>query len=134
MIRERNGFMKAKKKKEIKVGFVGAGGIARGAHMPGYLATEGVKVIAVCDIAEEVAKKFAKDFEIKNVFTDYKDLLAMDELDAISVCTPNNFHGGPTVAALEAGKHVLCEKPIAGRQERYCRSACTSVSRIVPVS
>jgi predicted dehydrogenase len=106
--------MKTKKKKDINVGIVGAGGIARAAHMPGYLATEGVKVIAVCDIVKKAADKFAGDFDIKNVFTDYNDLVAMDELDAISVCTPNNFHAGPTVAALEAGKHVLCEKPIAG--------------------
>lgn len=107
--------MRAKNKKTINVGIVGAGGIARGAHMPGYLNTDGVKVIAVCDIIEEAAEKFAKDFDIPNVFTDYKKLAAMDELDAISVCTPNNYHAGPTVAALEAGKHVLCEKPIAGK-------------------
>lgn len=106
--------MKAKKSKDIKVGVIGAGGIARGAHMPGYLATKGVKVVAVCDIIESAVEKFAKDYDIKNVFTDYNDLVEMDELDAVSVCTPNNFHAGPTVAALEAGKHVLCEKPIAG--------------------
>lgn len=106
--------MRARRKKEIKVGIIGAGGIARAAHMPGYQAVEGVKVIAVCDIVKEVAEEFAKQFDIPNVFTDYKDLAAMDELDAISVCTPNNFHAGPTVAALKAGKHVLCEKPIAG--------------------
>jgi len=106
--------MKAKKDKDIKVGVIGAGGIARAAHMPGYLATSGCKVVAVCDIIESAAERFAKNYDIKNVFTDYNDMLAMDELDAVSVCTPNNFHAGPTVAALEAGKHVLCEKPIAG--------------------
>ena len=106
--------MKAKKKKTINVGIIGAGGIARGAHMPGYLNTDGVKVIAACDIVEATAKKFAKDFDIPHVFTDYSKMVAMDELDAVSVCTPNNYHAGPTVAALEAGKHVLCEKPIAG--------------------
>jgi len=99
---------------DIKVGVVGAGGIARGAHMPGYLATKGVKVVAVCDIVEDAASRFAKDYDIPYVFNDYKKLAAMDELDVVSVCTPNNFHAGPTVAALEAGKHVLCEKPIAG--------------------
>ena len=106
--------MSAKKGKDIKVGILGAGGIARGAHMPGYQATDGVKVIAVCDIVKKVADQFAKQYDIPNVFTDYKELVAMDELDAVSVCTPNNFHAEPTVAALEAGKHVLCEKPIAG--------------------
>lgn len=106
--------MKASKKKIINVGVVGSGGIARGAHMPGYLNTSGVKVIAACDIIEDTAKKFAKDFDIPNVFTDYEKMVEMDELDAVSVCTPNNYHAGPTVAALKAGKHVLCEKPIAG--------------------
>jgi predicted dehydrogenase len=105
---------KAKKEKDVKVGIVGAGGIAQGAHMPGYQATSGVKVVAVCDIVKEKAERFAKQHDIPNVFTDYEDLVAMKELDAISVCTPNNFHAGPAVAALEAGKHVLCEKPIAG--------------------
>jgi len=76
--------MRAKRKKEIKVGIVGAGGIARGAHMPGYQAVEGVKVVAVCDIIEEKAKEFAKRFEIPNVFADYEDLVAMDELDAVA--------------------------------------------------
>ena len=106
--------MKSKKNDVINVGIVGAGGIARGAHMPGYQAVPEVKVIAVCDIVEDAAKSFAKQFNIPHVFTDYKDLAAMDELDAVSVCTPNNFHAGPTVAALQAGKNVLCEKPIAG--------------------
>ncbi|MBD3184098.1 gfo/Idh/MocA family oxidoreductase [Candidatus Poribacteria bacterium] len=109
--------MKMASKDIIKVGIVGAGGIARGAHMPGYLAVPDAKVVAVCDIKEEVAKKFAKDFDIKHVFTNYEKMMEMDELDAVSVCTPNNFHAGPTVAALEADKHVLCEKPIAGTSD-----------------
>ncbi|MGB9595287.1 MAG: Gfo/Idh/MocA family protein [Candidatus Poribacteria bacterium] len=104
------------KKGTINVGIVGAGGIASGAHMPGYLAVPDVKVIAVCDVVKERAESFADRYGIskKNVFTDYNEIAKMDELDAISVCTPNNFHAGPTIAALENGKHVLCEKPIAG--------------------
>ena len=58
-------------------------------------------------------KLFAKQHDIPHVFSDYEELAAMDELDAVSVCTPNNFHAGPTIAALNAGKHVICEKPIA---------------------
>ena len=100
--------------KETKVGIIGAGGIAGGKHLPGHKKVEGVSVIAVCDIDAERAKLFAEKHDIKHVFTDYNDLVAMDELDAVSVCTPNNFHAAPTIAALEAGKHVICEKPIAG--------------------
>ncbi len=99
---------------ETKVGIIGAGGIAGGKHLPGHRNVEGVSIIAVCDIDQQRAENFAKQHDIKHVFTDYNDLVAMPELDAVSVCTPNNFHAPPTIAALEAGKHVICEKPIAG--------------------
>lgn len=100
--------------KDIKVGIIGCGGIAGGKHLPGHQSVKGVSIIAACDIDETRAKAFAKKHEIAHVFTDYEKLVEMDELDAVSVCTPNNFHAGPTIAALNAGKHVLCEKPIAG--------------------
>lgn len=99
--------------KEIKVGIIGTGGIAGGKHLPGHEGVEGVSVIAGCDIIEEKAKNFAKKNDIPNVFTDYEKLVEMDELDAVSVCTPNCYHAEPTVAALEAGKHVICEKPMS---------------------
>ncbi|RKY03285.1 gfo/Idh/MocA family oxidoreductase [Candidatus Poribacteria bacterium] len=103
--------------KEIKVGVIGVGGIAQGAHIPNYMKIPGVKVYAVCDIIEERAKEVAKRFDVPYYFTDYKKLVEMDELDAVSVCTPNKFHKDPTVAALKAGKHVLCEKPMATSAE-----------------
>ncbi len=103
------------KVKKIKVGIIGAGGIAAGKHLPGHRGVEGVEVIAVCDIVKDKAKAFAEKHDIPYWFTDYRKMLEeMDELDAVSVCTPNNFHAGPTIAALEAGKHVICEKPMAG--------------------
>ncbi len=100
--------------KEIKVGIVGCGGIAGGKHLPGHHQVKDVSIIAACDIDGARAKAFAEKHGIPHVFTDYEKLVEMDELDAVSVCTPNNFHAGPTIAALNAGKHVLCEKPIAG--------------------
>ena len=99
---------------EIKVGIIGAGGIAGGKHLPGHRDVEGVSIIAVCDIDRQRAENFAKQYDITHVFTDYNELVAMPELDAVSVCTPNNFHAPPSIAALKAGKHVICEKPIAG--------------------
>jgi predicted dehydrogenase len=99
---------------KIKVGIIGTGGIAGGKHLPGHQKVEGVSIIAACDIDGQRAKSFAEQHDIKHVFTDYNELVAMDELDAVSVCTPNNFHPAPTIAALNAGKHVICEKPIAG--------------------
>jgi len=101
------------KVKEVKVGIVGCGGIAGGKHLPGHQGVKGVSIVAACDIDEARAKAFAKQHDIPHVFSDYEELAAMDELDAVSVCTPNNFHAGPTIAALNAGKHVICEKPIA---------------------
>jgi len=99
--------------KEIKVGIIGAGGIAGGKHLPGHKGVKSVSVIAACDIVEKRVKNFAEKNDIPNVFTDYEELVRMDELDAVSVCTPHGYHAGPTVAALEAGKHVICEKPLA---------------------
>lgn len=58
-------------------------------------------------------KKLAEDFDIPDIYTDYRELLARDDIDAVSVCVPNFLHKEITVAALQAGKHVLCEKPMA---------------------
>jgi len=98
----------------IKVGIVGTGGISR-AHQGTYERIEGVEIIAVCDIIKEKALRAAEEWGVpkKNTFTSAKKMVEMDEIDAVSVCTYNRGHRNPTVAALEAGKHVLCEKPMA---------------------
>ena len=96
----------------LKVGMIGAGGIA-GTHI-GYLKKiPGVEVVAVCDVREEAAKNTATKFEIPHIFSSYKDVIQLKEVDAVSVCTPNYFHAEPTIAALKAGKHVMVEKPMA---------------------
>ena len=100
--------------KEIKVGIIGSGSIATHKHLPGHRKVEGVSVIAVCDIDLQRAQTFSDEHEIEHVFDSHYDLLAIPEIDAVSVCTPNNFHAEPTIAALKSGKHVICEKPIAG--------------------
>ena len=100
--------------KEIKVGIIGSGSIATHKQLPGHLKVEGVSVIAACDIDLQRAQNFADEHEIEYVFDSHHDLLTMPEIDAVSVCTPNNFHAEPTIAALKANKHVICEKPIAG--------------------
>ena len=99
--------------KTIKVGIIGAGGIARSAHIPSYQKLEDVSVVAVADVIEATAKEAAEKYKIPNVLTNYEDLLKIEEIDAVSVCTPNAFHAAPSIAAMEAGKHVLCEKPMA---------------------
>ena len=103
-----------KKSKIYKVGIIGCGGIARACHAPFYVKDPRVKVVAVCDLLADRADKFRQDFcpEAK-VFTDYKKLLDMKEIDCIDICLPNYLHSPVAVAAFKKGKHVFCEKPDA---------------------
>jgi predicted dehydrogenase len=100
---------------KLGIGIIGSGGIARTAHMPGYRACEkvGARILAVSDINPETARRAADEFDVPHIFTDYRELLERDDIDAVSICTPNYLHMQPTVDALEAGKHVLVEKPLA---------------------
>ncbi|MFS0724858.1 Gfo/Idh/MocA family protein [Paenibacillus sp. 1P07SE] len=96
----------------LKVGIIGAGGIARGAHIPGYLKlADQVELVAVADVARQHAEYCREKFGIPAVYDNYEDMLAAGGLDAVSICTPNKFHAAAAIAALEAGCHVLCEKP-----------------------
>ncbi len=100
--------------KKLGIGIIGSGLIAQDCHIPAYQSMPDLcEVIAVADIDPTVANKAAEKFSVPNVFTDYHQLLAMPEIDAVSVATPNLFHKQPTIDALNAGKHVLCEKPMA---------------------
>ena len=99
--------------KTINVGIIGTGGIATNQHMPALAKQPDVKIIAVCDVWEESAKRAAEKFDVPHIFSDYKKMLEMDDLDAVHVCTPNFLHMQPSVDALNAGKHVIVEKPIA---------------------
>jgi len=96
----------------IRVGVIGTGGIAR--RQARTLAKmEDVEIVAACDINEEALADFAEKFEVPHTFKDFNELVKMEELDAVTVCTPNFMHRDPTVAALKAGKDVLVEKPMA---------------------
>lgn len=108
--------------KTVKIGFIGCGGIANGKHFPGMqqqVEKGGVELVAFCDLIEERAVKAAKEYGTPDakVYTDYKELLKDPEIDAVHVLTPNVSHSEISVAALEAGKHVLCEKPMAATIE-----------------
>ena len=98
----------------IRVGIVGTGGISR-AHRNAYDKAGGFEIVAVCDIVGEKARQAAEEWNVpkKSVFTSYNKMLEMEEIDTVSVCTYNQGHRRPTVAALNAGKHVFCEKPMA---------------------
>ncbi len=102
-------------KKMHKIGIIGCGGIANGKHMPNLAKIENVEMVAFCDIIEEKAIEAKEKYGTPNskVYTDYKQLLSDKEIDIVHVCTPNRSHSFITVDALEAGKNVMCEKPMA---------------------
>lgn len=98
---------------KVRVGIIGAGNIAQNAHIPSYLKQKDVEIIAVCDINESRAKEVANKYDIKYVTSSFQELISIEEVDAVSICTGNNFHQPAAVAAANAGKHILCEKPMA---------------------
>jgi predicted dehydrogenase len=107
-------------KTKLRVGVVGVGGIANGKHMPALKKLPAVEMVAFCDIIKERAVKGAAEYGAPGakVYTDYKEMLAAGKLDVVHVCTPNSSHSEITVAALEAGAHVMCEKPMAKTAEQ----------------
>jgi UDP-N-acetylglucosamine 3-dehydrogenase len=97
---------------KLKIAVVGCGSIARNRHLPEYADQKNVEIVAVCDVIEDRAEETAVKYRATS-YKDYKQLLSNQDIDAVSVCTPNDLHAPITVAALKAGKHVLCEKPMA---------------------
>lgn len=112
-------------RKTLKVGLIGAGGIAREVHLPGWKAMDDAQLTAVCDNNPAAAKEISKSFEIPHVFTDFREMLRLD-LDCVDICTPNRFHAPVALAALNSGKHVLCEKPLAVTTEEVLALADAS--------
>ena len=100
---------------KVRIGLVGCGGIANGKHMPSLSRLDNIEMVAFCDIIPEKAELAAKEYGAagSKTYTDYEKLLADTSLDVIHVCTPNDSHAAITIAALEAGKHVMSEKPMA---------------------
>lgn len=99
--------------KKIRIGLIGAGNICQNAHIPAYLKQSDVELVAVCDLNEQRAKEVAAKYNIKHVARTIEDLVALDDVDAVSICVWNNAHARAALAAVKAGKHVLCEKPMA---------------------
>ena len=97
----------------IRVGVLGAGAWARGAHLPGYRRDPRCRVVAIADTELDRARQAAADFDIPDAVADPGELVRRDDIDVIDVCTPSHTHFELAWSALEAGKHVLCEKPVA---------------------
>ena len=100
--------------KKLRVGVVGCGGIANAKHLPAMKKNGNFEIVAFCDLIEEKALKAKEEYGTEDalVCTDYKEVLKQD-VEAVYVLTPNSAHAPISIAALDAGKHVMCEKPMA---------------------
>ena len=102
---------------KLKVAIIGVGSISE-SHIHGYLCRDDVELYAFCDIDPKRLEYMGKKYGITRLYTDYNEMLLLEEIDAVSVCTWNNAHAECTIASLKAGKHVLCEKPMAINSEQ----------------
>ena len=100
-------------KSTIRLGIVGVGQIGK-AHLSAYSQIPGAEMVAAADIDAKELKAVAAQYKIGETYSDFRQLLARDDLDAVDVCLHNNLHAPVTIAALQSGKHVYCEKPMAG--------------------
>jgi predicted dehydrogenase len=105
--------MQSSEHRPIRIGLIGAGQRAQ-QHLENYQEISGAEIVAIADINEPLAQSVAARFDIPNVYTDYQHLLQRDDIEAVDICLHNNLHRPAAVAAMEAGKHVYCEKPMAG--------------------
>ena len=105
----------------IHIGIIGAGGISE-SHANGYLQlSDQVKIVAVADLDHKRAQSAAHRWGAIHAFSDYRKMLELDQIDAVSVCTFTKAHCQPSIDALESGKHVLVEKPMAATSEEAIR-------------
>src|SRR5262245_31909411 len=102
--------------KTLRVGVIGVGGIAN-THMPGWKDSPHTEVIAGSDISEGALHKWGTHWDVPKLSTKPDDLINDPDIDIIDVCTPNNYHAPLAIAAMKAGKHVICEKPLAPNPE-----------------
>ena len=96
--------------RKLRIGFIGTGGIAN-SHMKAYKQFDDVEIVAGADLVEGRAAEFFAKYDLPNVkcYTDYKQMIAENELDAVSICTYNRQHAGPAMYAMQHGIHVLLE-------------------------
>jgi predicted dehydrogenase len=106
----------------LRIGVIGAGRWSASAHLPGWARSPLCRLAAVCDLDRELAERRAAEFGIPEVCVDYREMLARVDIDVVDVCTRDE-HDPLVFAALEAGKHVLCEKPVAHRASDVWRAA-----------
>lgn len=121
--------------KTLHAGVIGLGWAGE-QHLKGYLQIPGVTVVAAADPVAERVMRVKDTYQVPYVYTSYQDLLARDDLDLVSVATPNFLHAPVTIAALESGRHVLCEKPLAHNYTAACAmvQAAVKAGRVLEVA
>ncbi len=116
----------------MKIGVIGAGAISE-FHIEAYQKNPETEVVSICDVNESVAKARAEQFGIPHFYTDYKEILKDESIDAVSIVTPTFTHKNLVLEALQAGKHVLCEKPpaMSGEEAEECEKAAKAAGKIL---
>ena len=99
--------------RRVRIGIIGCGQISR-QHLKTYKDIPNAEVVAGADINEDAIKRVVEEYSIPSTYSDFREMLKRDDIDAVDICLHNNFHLPAALAAFDAGKHVYCEKPIAG--------------------
>ncbi len=118
---------------KLQVGIVGVGGIGRDQHLPGWAKVPFAEIVAAADISDETLQRACEPYSIHHRYTDWHELVALDGLEIVDICTPNRLHTPIALGALAHGRHVLCEKPLATTSEevRQIRDAAQHAGRLV---
>ena len=116
--------------RKVKVGIIGCGGICKGKHLPALTKIDYIEIVGLCDIIEERALAMQDKFGLQDakIYTDYKEMLKDESIEVVHVCTPNRSHSFISIDALEAGKHVMCEKPMA-KTSAEAKAMCETAKR-----
>lgn len=120
--------MPAKQEKRLRVGVLGAGQIAQAAHFESCTKAANADLYAICDVADDLRERMVITHGAEKSYNDYDRMLADPDLDAVIIATADAFHVPASIRALEAGKHVLCEKPV-GLTVEECRELKAAVTR-----
>jgi predicted dehydrogenase len=117
--------------RKLGVGLIGSFRWAEKAHLPGYAANPRVNLVAICDIERDRAEAMAQRFGAKRIYTDHREMLKDPEIEMVDVCTPTHTHLPLSMDAIAAGKHVLCEKPLATEAEPAFEAARAAARKTV---
>lgn len=99
--------------RKIRYGLIGAGSNAEKKHLSNYLIHPDVELVAICDVNIENAERVAEKYKVNKIYNNYEDMINKENLDLVSVCTPNSLHTKISIYALQNGVNVHCEKPLA---------------------